>query len=171
MGYQAAMAAVPADRALYERVKREARRRFDTWPSAYASGWLVREYKRRGGTFPGLGGVRSEGRRAGIGRWFRERWVQVRPYLLRAEVVDCGSGDAAKACRPLRRVDERTPATVGELVAMHGREKLLALSARKRADPAGRVYWKRGTFHPAKPAKKPAKKLAKPRKPREPPGW
>jgi hypothetical protein len=42
---------VPTDKALYSRVKAEARRRFKKFPSAYASGWLVREYKRRGGKY------------------------------------------------------------------------------------------------------------------------
>jgi hypothetical protein len=43
--------AIPKNKALYERVKREAKARFDVYPSAYANGWLVREYKRRGGTY------------------------------------------------------------------------------------------------------------------------
>lgn len=42
---------VPTDKALYARVKAEAKRRFKVFPSAYASGWLVREYKKRGGKY------------------------------------------------------------------------------------------------------------------------
>lgn len=42
---------VPTDKALYSRVKAEAKRRFKVYPSAYASGWLVREYKKRGGGY------------------------------------------------------------------------------------------------------------------------
>jgi hypothetical protein len=41
----------PKNKALYARVKSEAKRKFKVWPSAYASGWLVKEYKRRGGTY------------------------------------------------------------------------------------------------------------------------
>ena len=41
----------PANPALYEKVKAEAMQKFDVWPSAYGSGWLVNEYKRRGGTY------------------------------------------------------------------------------------------------------------------------
>lgn len=41
----------PADPQLYAKVKAEARRRFDVYPSAYANGWLVQEYKRRGGRY------------------------------------------------------------------------------------------------------------------------
>ena len=43
--------AVPADKELYNRVKAEAKRKFDVYPSAYANAWLVREYKKRGGTY------------------------------------------------------------------------------------------------------------------------
>ena len=42
---------VPTDGALYSRVKAEAKRRFKVYPSAYANGWLVREYKKRGGKY------------------------------------------------------------------------------------------------------------------------
>lgn len=42
---------VPTNKALYSRVKSEAKRKFDRWPSAYGSAWLVREYKKRGGKY------------------------------------------------------------------------------------------------------------------------
>lgn len=42
---------VPTDKALYSRVKAEAKRKFDVYPSAYANGWLVKEYKKRGGGY------------------------------------------------------------------------------------------------------------------------
>jgi len=41
----------PKNKTLYARVKAEAKRKFDTYPSAYANAWLVREYKKRGGTY------------------------------------------------------------------------------------------------------------------------
>lgn len=43
--------AVPTNPALYARVKAEAKRKFDVYPSAYANAWLVREYKKRGGGY------------------------------------------------------------------------------------------------------------------------
>ena len=43
--------ATPKNKALYNRVKSEAKRKFKTWPSAYASAWLVKTYKRRGGKY------------------------------------------------------------------------------------------------------------------------
>ena len=39
------------NKALYARVKAEAKRKFDVFPSAYASAWLVKTYKKRGGTY------------------------------------------------------------------------------------------------------------------------
>jgi len=41
----------PADKDLYNRVKAEAKAKFDVYPSAYANAWLVREYKKRGGKY------------------------------------------------------------------------------------------------------------------------
>ena len=45
------MANVPVDKELYARVKAAAKRKFPVYPSAYANAWLVREYKKRGGTY------------------------------------------------------------------------------------------------------------------------
>ena len=42
---------IPLDEELYEEVKEEAKQKYKVWPSAYASGWLVQEYKRRGGKY------------------------------------------------------------------------------------------------------------------------
>ena len=41
----------PKNKALYARVKAEAKRKFDVYPSAYANAWLVKTYKKRGGTY------------------------------------------------------------------------------------------------------------------------
>ena len=43
--------AQPTNPALYARVKAEAKRKFDVYPSAYANAWLVRTYKKRGGGY------------------------------------------------------------------------------------------------------------------------
>jgi hypothetical protein len=41
----------PKNSKLYSRVKSEAKKKFKTYPSAYANAWLVRTYKKRGGTY------------------------------------------------------------------------------------------------------------------------
>ena len=43
--------ATPTNPSLYARVKSEAKRKFKVWPSAYASGWLTKTYKQRGGGY------------------------------------------------------------------------------------------------------------------------
>ncbi len=52
--------ATPKNKALYSRVKTEAKRKFKTWPSAYGSAWLVKTYKARGGTYNKGGVVASK---------------------------------------------------------------------------------------------------------------
>ena len=41
----------PKNKALYSRVKTAAKKKFKSFPSAYASAWIVREYKKKGGTY------------------------------------------------------------------------------------------------------------------------
>jgi hypothetical protein len=41
----------PSDKDLYNRVKAEAKEKFDVYPSAVANAWVVREYKKRGGKY------------------------------------------------------------------------------------------------------------------------
>ena len=46
-----------ANPSLYKKAKAKAKARFDVYPSAYANGWMVQEYKRMGGTYSGrIGG-------------------------------------------------------------------------------------------------------------------
>ena len=42
---------IPTNKALYAKVKAEAKRKFDVYPSAYANAYLVREYKKAGGKY------------------------------------------------------------------------------------------------------------------------
>lgn len=41
----------PANKALFTRVKVEAKKKFKMWPSVYGSIWLYREYEKRGGKY------------------------------------------------------------------------------------------------------------------------
>lgn len=49
------MANEPVNKALYARKKAEARKKFDVYPSAYANAWLVKAYKKAGGTYKKTG--------------------------------------------------------------------------------------------------------------------
>jgi len=98
---------VPAKPALYSRVKAEAKRKFKIFPSAYASAYIVREYKKRGGTYTG-----KKSKRKGIARWMREKWTT-------QDGSPCGSKKfkGVKKCRPTVRISKETPVTWQELRA------------------------------------------------------
>ena len=57
----------PTNKKLYEEVKKEIYAKYPKH-SAYRSGLLVQEYKKRGG---GYSGDKSKG---SLGRWFKEEW-------------------------------------------------------------------------------------------------
>ena len=50
------MSPTPTNKVLYNKVLEEGRQKFDVWPSAYGSAWLVKTYKKRGGTYSGSKG-------------------------------------------------------------------------------------------------------------------
>ena len=41
----------PTNTALYNKIKAQAKQKFKTWPSAYASARLVKTYKQKGGKY------------------------------------------------------------------------------------------------------------------------
>jgi hypothetical protein len=43
----------PTNSSLWSRVKTEAKKKFDVYPSAYANAWAAKEYKKRGGSWSG----------------------------------------------------------------------------------------------------------------------
>jgi uncharacterized protein YoaH (UPF0181 family) len=45
-----------ANPSLYRKAKAKAKAKFDVYPSAYANGWMVQEYKRMGGKYKGASG-------------------------------------------------------------------------------------------------------------------
>ena len=127
---------MPTDPELYARVTREAKKRFRRWPSAYASAWVVKEYKRRGGRYSA-----SKSRSGGVRRWMKEEWIQVSPFLESGAKVACGAKRPSKACRPSKRVSAATPATVHELVKLHGRSKLKRMAKAKESHMKRRMRW------------------------------
>jgi len=99
------MSKKPIDTDLYEEVREEAKRRFAVWPSAYASGWLVRTYKARGGRYAGDRRRSPKKNEAtGIDRWFREKWVDACFYLETGRMRACGRKRAESTNYRLRIV-------------------------------------------------------------------
>ena len=134
----------PSNINLYNKVKKEAKKKFKRYPSLYASSWIVREYKKRGGKYSG----KKPSVKKGISRWYKEEWVQVESYLRTGKKVTCGSSIRdTKACRPLKRVDSKTPITLKELLKIHSKSKLMKLARQKQRDMKGRVMWKTGKFY------------------------
>ena len=101
------MANEPTNKALYSRVKSEAKRKFNIFPSAYASAWIVKEYKKRGGGYKG-----AKSGKTGVARWMKEKWTP-------QDGSPCGSAKfkGVKKCRPTVRVSSKTPVTWKELKA------------------------------------------------------
>ncbi|NDE13975.1 hypothetical protein EBZ80_03500 [bacterium] len=139
------MSKKPIDTDLYEEVKEEAKHRFAVWPSAYASGWLVRTYKARGGRYAGdrRRSPKKKSPATGIDRWFREQWVDACHYLETGRERACGRRRAESAgypyCRPSVRVSRDTPKTLGEFLEEHGEEGLERVCRRKRKAPWERM--------------------------------
>ena len=49
-----------ANPSLYKKAKAKARAKFDVYPSAYANAYMVKEYKKMGGTYAAKGGAISK---------------------------------------------------------------------------------------------------------------
>lgn len=97
----------PVNTKLYNSIKNRIKRKVKRWPSAYASGQMVQEYKRKGGKYRCSFGS--------LDRWFKERWVNV----CKKNYPTCGRKKSSSKdypyCRPLKRINSKTPRTAGEL--------------------------------------------------------
>jgi hypothetical protein len=119
----------PADPVLYAQVTREAKNKFDVWPSIYASSWVVREYKKRGGRYMNP--------LEGLDKWFAEKWVDLgRSIDSKGHVkkwVVCGRPKAGEGsypkCVPLAKAKKMTPA---ERLSAVRRKRVAESAAPKR---------------------------------------
>ena len=132
------MKSSPTNKKLYEKVKEEAKKKFKVWPSAYASGWLVKEYKRRSGKYSG-----TKTSSSGISRWYKEKWINVCKL---PKKVSCGRSKLSKTwkknypyCRPSIRVNKSTPRTSSEI----SMKEIKKRCSRKRKSPMKRLTMKK----------------------------
>lgn len=131
---------IPLNKSLYNKVKAEAKRRFKKWPSAYASGWLVKEYKRRGGKY--TGGKKSI--KTGLTRWYAEEWINVCKL---PKIVPCGRPKLKLSnwkkqypyCRPRKRITSKSPKTSREI----SKAEIKRRCSMKRKSPMKRVLRKK----------------------------
>lgn len=85
------MPLVFTDEKLHQQAIEAAKRKFATYPSAYANGWMVREYKRRYLAKKGRSSGAFKGRSDSLDQWFAEDWKAINSS---GKIVgDCGSGD------------------------------------------------------------------------------
>jgi hypothetical protein len=144
------MKSVPVDQQLYDQIKKEVQKRVTVWPSAYASGQLVTEYKKAFAKKYGSDNPYQTPRTKGLDRWFDEVWVNVCETDKNGDYLTCGRSRAKLAsedypyCRPLHRVSPQTPRTVSEFTA----NELKEMCRYKRKLPQGidkhptRIYYR-----------------------------
>ena len=132
---------------LYRSVREEAKKKFKVWPSAYASGWMVREYKKRGGEYKDTVDNKNNKNNKNnmnnkkkdptlLHRWFLEEWINVCEL---PKIVPCGrpksSFENYPYCRPRKRVSPETPKTASEL----SEQDIKTRCAKKRKRPMDRI--------------------------------
>ena len=105
----------PKNQKLYEKVKAEIYKKIPKH-SAYRSGLLVKEYKKRGGTYIG-----KKPENKGLSRWFKEKWKTQdgkTTYKKKGDIF-----------RPTKRITKDTPKTMGELTK---KDKEKAMKEKKK---------------------------------------
>ena len=102
----------PLNERLYKEVKLIADIIYKK-PSAYKSGYIVKEYKRRGGEYSGKKTTE------GLSRWYRENWENI-------------AKNGYPVYRPTKIVNANTPLTVDEIPPARLREQI-ALKQRIRS--------------------------------------
>lgn len=122
----------PSNKKLYQQVTNIVKSRVKKWPSAYASGQVVQEYKRRGGTY-----IQKKNKQlSNLNRWYQEEWIDVCKWPDRQP---CGRKQSDLKdypyCRPLKRINEQTPKTVQELSTQERKQ----LCTTKRKNPLKRM--------------------------------
>ena len=124
----------PTNKKLYGKIKAEADLKYKK-PSLYKSGWITREYQKRGGKYTGK-------KPNGVSTWMAEGWVQVEPYVKEGLKIKCGVGKHPKACRPTKRINKNTPLTIQEVMNLHSSADILKAVRQKHRDMDKRINWK-----------------------------
>ena len=107
----------------------------------FKSAFIQKKYQELGGKYRGEKPKKDEG----IQRWLKgEEWIKIIPYVKEGKKIKCGSGNDKHACRPLIRVNEKTPITINEIIKKHGKKKVLELANQKRKNLDTRINWNTG---------------------------
>ena len=120
----------PTNAVEYAKIVERVKRRVARWPSAYASGMVVREYKSAMAASgrPAYTDAAPKTGSTGLTRWFAEKWIDIRTGR------PCGRahtpGGYYPTCRPSRRVTADSPVTADEISA---KNKLEMIRQKQRA--------------------------------------
>jgi hypothetical protein len=141
------MSCKPKNTVLYAKVKSEVKKRVNRWPSAYASGQLVHEYKRRGGKYQcgkKNSNKNSNKSESGLARWFKEKWIDI------CTGKPCGRKNPKERkypyCRPSRRVNKSTPKTSKELTAPEKKKRCAKKRKLKKKTMGNSFFGTRSLF-------------------------
>jgi hypothetical protein len=121
---------IPVNKSLYNSIKRKIKSRTKVWPSAYASGQMVKEYKHNCGKY-------RCSKFGSLDRWFNEKWVDVCSKQKKG-YSPCGRKNSNRRypyCRPSVRVNKNTPKTIREIGNQKGR-----LCRQKKKNPYKKVF-------------------------------
>ena len=100
--------ATPAYPKLYEEVKTDIYNIYDK-PSAYRSGSLVKEYKRRGGKYI------EDGKPKDLKRWYMEAWKNINPIVDDDDSNGVMQGNMYPTYRPTKRISDKTPTLLQDI--------------------------------------------------------
>lgn len=120
----------PTDKKLYNSISNKVKATVKRWPSAYASGQVVQQYKRAFATKYGPRKkpyIEPKTKKQNLNRWFKEKWVDVCRPKVNGQYQNCGrlqTKGKYPFCRPLIKVSKHTPMTVSEVISKYGPKKL-----------------------------------------------
>jgi hypothetical protein len=92
----------PTNPQLYKEVKDKIMKSYKK-NSAFASGAIVKEYKRQGGKY------KEDGKPKNLSRWFDEKWIDVNPIL------GVTNDSAYPVFRPTKKVNSNTPTLLQDI--------------------------------------------------------
>jgi hypothetical protein len=125
------MASKPTDPVIYATVVETVKARVNRWPSAYASGMVVKEYKR----IMSLKGrepyeIKQTKQMNPLTRWFKEKWINI------ATGKQCGRKSSGEkeypTCRPSVKVSKQTPLLANELSPTERKQLIQKKSTSKK---------------------------------------
>ena len=118
------------DEALHSRAVAAAKAKFKVWPSAYASGYVVQQYKRmykekHGSTSGAFKGGDGEIHADDLGKWFKEGWVRIGAN---GEIMGPCGGRGEKEGKPKCLPEAKAQ-------AMSKEERQTIVARKRKADP------------------------------------